>query len=460
MSNPSGDTPHRPNILLITFDSLAARNMSLYGYNKITTPHLDAFAENSFVFKNVSANCNSTLPSLFSIPTGRLPLSHGCLHVISALAARERAENLASVLMKEGYHVSAVLGNLIGYPIVSGLRLIKTVEWTNSPKSHISFWGEYLVRMFSRSFLIRWSRDVTRRTLQTNSPDSTLTTAVDRLQTLRSPFFLWVHIYPPHAPYLPSPKFKYAFLAERTLDTFKAQKRYLDRDYPEQLQPVIDKLRSRYDELILSADSGFGTFWNAIEHQSCLKNTIAIVTSDHGEMFERGYQGHDGSFLYQPMIHIPLILRMPNQREGRVVTVNAGQVDIAPTVLDILGLKIPSWMEGESLKKAMEQSQARNRPNFSMSVNLFNNNGGPQKASIAVTHEGYKLIFYPGRKRKELYDLSWDPNEGTNLFHLRIEEARTLEELIRSKMPAHLLNRFESVEGLEGSKSSGGEVDP
>ena len=81
-----------------------------------------------------------------------------------------------------------------------------------------------------------------RRSLRTNSSDSTFTKAVDRLRTLPYPFFLWVHIYPPHAPYLPSPKFKYAFLAEQTLETFGSQKRYLGRNYPKELQPVMNKL--------------------------------------------------------------------------------------------------------------------------------------------------------------------------------------------------------------------------
>ena len=175
-------------------------------------------------------------------------------------------------------------------------------------------------------------------------------------------------------------------------------------------------------------------------NQGYLENSIVIVTSDHGEMFEKGYQGHDGTFLYQPMVHIPLILRMPNQHEGKALMVNAEHIDIAPTLLDILGLKIPSWMEGESLKKAMERSPVRNKPKFSMSINSLNNNRGLQTGSLAVTHEEYKLIFHPGKKRNELYDLSRDPNERTNLVHVKYEEAKILEDMIRRRMPALLLN--------------------
>ena len=446
MSKPPGGPPHRPNVILITFDSLAARNMSLYGYDRGTTPCLDAFAGKSFVFKNFSANCNSTIPSLFSILSGKYPRIHACLSVMSALGARERAENLASVLKKEGYHVSAVLGTPRDYAFISRLQFIKTAGLANTLKSRIFLRGDYLVGAFLRTSLFRWGREINRRTLRVNSSESTFAKAVDHLQTLPSPFFLWIHIYPPHAPYLPSPKFKYSLLSERTLDTFGAQKRYLQRDYPQQLQPVINKLRSRYDELVLSADSGFGTFWGAIEREGCLENTIMIITSDHGEMFEKGYQGHDGAFLYQPMVHIPLILRMPNQQDGRTLMVNAGQIDIAPTVLDILGIKIPSWMEGESLKRTIDRSPTRNGPKFSMSVNLFNDNGGPGYASIAVIHEGYKLLYYPGKKRRELYDLSRDPDEGMNLVHSKKEEAGILEDMIKKRMPSPLLNRFECVE--------------
>ena len=142
MSNPPEVfPPHRPNVILITFDSLAAQNMSLYGYDKVTTPHLDAFAKKSFVFKNVFANCNSTIPSLISILTGKYPFPRNCRHLISLLGVKGRSENIASVLRKEGYHISAVLGTLTGYPIVSGLHFLKTAEWTNGLKSHVSSGG-------------------------------------------------------------------------------------------------------------------------------------------------------------------------------------------------------------------------------------------------------------------------------------------------------------------------------
>jgi len=437
MSNPpEGFPPLRPNVILITFDSLAAQNMSLYGYDKVTTPHLDAFAKKSFVFRNVFANSNSTIPSLISILTGKRPLSHHCRHVISLLGARERSETLAAALKRDEYHVSAVLGTLGGHSIVSRIQFLKTEGWANGLKSRFLLWREYLVAMFSKTFLFRWGREINRLTLRTNASDSTFTKAIHHLRTLPSPFFLWIYIYPPHAPYLPSPEFRYAILAERTLDTFGSQKRYLGRNYPKELQPVINKLRSRYDELILSADDAFGTFCSTIQHQGYLDDSIVIVTSDHGEMFEKGYQGHDGTFLYQPMIHIPLIFHMPNQHEGKALMVNAEQIDIAPTLLDILGLKIPAWMEGESLKEAMEQSPVRNRPKFSMSVNSLKNSGGLRTGSIAVAHEGYKLIFHPGKKGKELYDLSRDPNEGMNLIHSNKEEARILEDMIRERMEA------------------------
>ncbi len=290
MSNPLG---YRPNVILITFDSLAARDMSLYGYHRVTTPHLDAFGKKSFVFQKVSATCNSTIPSLVSILTGNYPFSNSCRHGISLFGDTERSENIASVLKKEGYHISAVWGTLSGYPIVPPLPFAETTEGTTGLKLHLPFWRESLVRMFSTPRLLRWSGEITRLTLRTNSPDSIFKKAVDRLRTLSSPFFLWIHVYPPHAPYLPSQEFKYTLLAERTLDNFEAQKRYLGCNYPKELQPVINKLRSRYDELILSADRGFRTFGDAVHHQGYLENSI-IITSDHGEMFEKGYQGHDG----------------------------------------------------------------------------------------------------------------------------------------------------------------------
>jgi arylsulfatase A-like enzyme len=440
--SPGGDSPHRPNVILITFDSLAAQNMSMYGYDKVTTPYLDAFAKKSFVFKNGSANCNSTIPSMISILTAKYPFSHNCRHVISLLTGNERSENVASMLKEEGYHISAILGTLTGFPIVPRLQFVRTAQGTKGLKSHFFLWREHLVERFSRTFLFRWGREITRQVIQTNSSEATFAKALELLETLPSPFFLWIHVYPPHAPYLPPSKFKYAFLAERTLDTFETQERYLHRYYSKESQPIIDKLRSRYDELILSADEAFGTFYDAIKNQGYLENSMVIVTSDHGEMFEKGYQGHDGTSLYQPVVHIPLFFRMPNQQDGKVLTANAEHVDIAPTLMDVLGLKIPPWMEGTSLKEAMEQRPVQNRPNFLMSEDLFGNNGGLKTGSIGVTCEKYKLLFSLGRKGKEFYDLSKDPKEQTNLVDLKKEEVGIFERMIRRRVPASLLNGF------------------
>ena len=117
-----------------------------------------------------------------------------------------------------------------------------------------------------------------------------------------------------------------------------------------------------------------------------------------------------------------------------MLAVNAEQIDIAPTLLDVLGLKIPPWMEGESLKKAMEQLPVRSKPKFSMSVDVFGNGGGFRAGSIAVSHEQCKLVLHLNKKERELFDLSNDPGEQLNLVHTKREEAGFLESMIRERI--------------------------
>ena len=443
--------PCPSNVILITFDSLAAPNMSLYGYLRNTTPHIDAFANESIVFKNVYANCNSSIPSLISILTGKYPSTHKHHRLVSFLKDKIRFENIVNVFKNNGYDTLAVWGTFWGYPwfIRHGKKLKDSGNSTGDSEieiglfknllslcrfsftSNLPFWKECLTGLISQSLYRNMpkSSQHDKQSEWTNSSESTFTRAIEYLQMMRSPFFFWVHIYPPHQPYLPTEKFKYSYLNERTLDTFFVQRRYLNRHYSSELQPIIDKLKSCYDEHILSTDDSFGSFLDSIKRQGYFKNSTIIITSDHGEMFEKGYQGHDGPYLYQPMIHIPLIIRMPGSKKRKVVACHAEQVDIAPTILDMLGLDIPHWMEGESLRKWVENNSMSDKSKFSMNIELIKN-GGMKDGSVAVIHEGRKLIYYLKDNRNEMYDLLNDPREEINIADLKRKEVGTFKKLI------------------------------
>ena len=115
----------------------------------------------------------------------------------------------------------------------------------------------------------------------------------------------------------------------------------------------MDQKRLRYDEFILEADFQVGVFLDKLNAKGYLDNSIIVITSDHGESFTKNYLGHGGPYLHQALIHVPLIIHLPGQTEGKRIPFYAGQVDLVPTLMALLDLPIPKWAEGESLKAAM-----------------------------------------------------------------------------------------------------------
>ena len=455
-----------PNVILITFDALTANDMSLYGYQRNTTPYIDAFAKESYVFDNMYANCNFTTPSVISILTGKYPSTHRAFQLYAFLENNKKEENIGNLLRKNGYQTAAIISNTKAHPWHN--RTYGSFDFLPPPifkKEHrfrlfFNIITPYLVQLRSNSHI--WVEDImtflldsyfqmlnprrafsfftgkenSRQTEIANPSELTFKIANDYLRSAKSPFFLWIHVFPPHGPYLPSRRFKYTFLKEKTLDTRGAQSHYGGR-YERELQPIIDKLRDRYDEMILDTDYEFHKFLASLKKSGYFGSSIIMVSSDHGEAFEKEFFGHGGgdcSYLYQPLIYIPLIIHMPNQKQGKRITSNAEQIDIVPTILDVLVLNIPDWMEGESLRKAMEENYISSKPKFSMDLSTNNINGSIKEGSIAVMQDRYKFIYYIKDNRGELYDLAKDKKENNNLADLKPDIAAYLKKLVLQKI--------------------------
>jgi arylsulfatase A-like enzyme len=413
----------RPNVILVTFDSLSAKNMSLYGYPRNTTPFLDSFADESCVFEQMLANSNSTLPSLSSIFAGRYPLKHGYDRFAYLLAGRSRAGDLDHVLKSEGYRTAAVIGTRPGYLWIDSLRKAGC--------------GRRRAMAADRP---AW------RSISgvTTSLDATFRKTLEVLDSAREPFFLWLHLYPPHEPYLASRSFRGTFVKDKVFDALRSQRPYINRFYPEASQPAIDMLRGRYDEHLLEVDNKFGGFLETLRGRGLLDTSMVVVTSDHGEMFEKGYQGHGGPLLYNPLVHVPLMVRLPDGQPGRRVKTSAEHVDIAPTILDLLGVEIPRYMQGESLAGAIRDGNGNGgragdgygaggrgaKPKFSVSTECPTAGGYSRGRSISAVCNGRKLILNLPSGACELYDRVGDPEESTNIATGEPDTARGLKEMI------------------------------
>jgi arylsulfatase A-like enzyme len=352
------------NILLITFDALDAEDMSVYGNKLLTTPNIDAFASKSTVFTNFYSASTFTTPSIATMMTGIYP-SESHVH---QLQSRPRGENAARTLphamRAAGFATGAFLSNpfayYVGKSFENGYDVIPEPVFQRGGLAH--FWDlirpihqdtgfgnrfdEYRDLETAWNIVGRMDANLSMRF----RPDASFAKAKEVLAKLPAGNFMWVHLITPHHPYLPDPQEQGRFLSYAEQRGFEQEEedRWRPRYEPDQ-QSQVDKRRLLYDEFILTADRAFGDFMSDLEKGGQLRNTTVIVSADHGESFEGGVFRHQTPYQTRPVIHVPLIIRQPDQQQGSRVAFTADQTALAPTILDLAGQPKPGWMRGQSL---------------------------------------------------------------------------------------------------------------
>lgn len=368
--------PQRPksNFLLITFDALDAEDMSLYGRGLPTTPNIDSFARKGTVFTNFYSGSTFTTPSVATIMTGLYPSeSHVYHREAGQLSATNAEKSLPHLMHAAGYATGAFMSNPLAYflaksfgnafdvlpePVFQegGLQLLWDATRPLHQDSGIGCRLDEYDDMQKAWNSLGWKPD----RVYARVPVASFEQARRILAQLPDGFFLWVHVLPPHGPYLPGAGDRGRFLPAElrtSEEDFDERGRPLgnslglqsDSDYAPDQQSQVDERRLRYDEFIATADRAFGDFILELENRGTLRNTTVIVSADHGESFEGGVYQHESPYLTRPVIHVPLIIRTPGQQEGRKVAFTADQTALAPTILDLAGVPKPDSMRGPSL---------------------------------------------------------------------------------------------------------------
>jgi len=362
--------PQRPksNILLITFDALSAEDMSLYGYRLPTTPNIDAFGRTSTVFTNFFSGSTLTTPCVTTILTGLHPSESHVYHLQGRVRSPNSGNSLPHLMRAAGYTTGAAISSPFAYYLAEslandydflpepafhdgGLKHLWDATRPLHQRSPVGSRVEEYINLESAWDVVpvEMGRSTPGISQQVR-PDVSFKHAREVLGKLPDGFFLWVHVMAPHFPYLPDSADLGRFLASRELLTFFDQYAIQpNSSYGPAMQSVADKIRLRYDEYIATADRAFGSFISELEGSGRLRDTTVIVSADHGDSFEGGFLGHGGPFQTRPVIHIPLIIRTPDQREGRRIAFAADQTSLAPTILDLAGQSKPEWMPGRSL---------------------------------------------------------------------------------------------------------------
>lgn len=390
----SEDTPPRWNVLLISVDTLRADHLGCYGYERETSPAIDALASEGTLFAACVATSPWTLPSHMSMLTGQYPTVHGVLSHENK--ARSACATLAELLHRRGYRTAAVISGggmraeqgfgrgfglyddysvVAAYPASSDLSL----DEADFP----GFVTTVPTARFTNRAALKWLRE-----------------DADR------PFFLFLHYWDVHWDYCPPAPYDTIFGADYE-GPMKGRKQELDTWlFPGCKTEDLQRTIALYDGETRWTDVHIGEMLEELKKLGLYDDTIIILTADHGEEFlEHGKHGH-GHSLYEELLHVPLIIKLPKplQPQAPVLTGPVSLVDIMPTVLDALDVARAGGLAGVSLMSTMRSGPKSTRgPLFAEGVKGRN--------MCMVKLGSYKLILDLDTGWSAYHDLSLDAGE-------------------------------------------------
>ena len=359
----------RTNLILITLDTTRADRMGFMGSRRGLTPNLDAFAQQSVVFTRAYSQVPLTSPSHAALLTGTYPQFNHLDYL--GLPLGKDLPYLPALLHQQGYRTAAFLG--------SDVLDAKGAMATG----------------FDRGF------DMYDSNFQGPRPDADRYHTVERraadvadhaLRWLKDhpqgPFFVWLHFFDPHDPYDPPSPFK-----ER---------------YP----------KEPYDGEIAYMDSVIGTLMETLRQRGLFDSSLIAVAADHGEAFgEHGEERH-GMLLYDETVHVPLLLKLPNQKfAGKTIDSRVALVDIAPSLLQAAGTAIPAKMQGQSVLPLAEAGSGGDAKTKPADRAIFSSSTYARRVFGASDLRSWRTgkYLYVQAPRRELYDLPQDPQAAKNL---------------------------------------------
>ena len=449
-------------VILFVFDAMTARDLSVYGYPRQTTPNLERLAARSTVFHAHNSAGNYTTPGTASLLTGTYPWTHRALN-ISGLIARKSVNNNLFNAFGNSFHRTAYSQNiyvtyqldqfgeavdeLINPEAFSVIDQVIGSNFSHDRDAAYRAFDDFLtqnseipaslvVGLISRLLLRRQLALYKSSDYPVGPPRTSnyslffqlkdvIDGVIDNLKKYPSalPRLSYYHLWAPHGPYRPTPQFANTFI-----DNYKPSTKPVHRFSNEVSASDLRTRRSHYDEYIANVDNEFGRLLDYMEKDGLLEKNYLVVTSDHGEMFERGEDGHITPLLFDPVIHSPLIISAPGKTSRTDIITATNSVDVLPTLLSLTGQTIPAWCEGQLLpglggsfdpQRATFTIEAKTNPAFAPIT----------KATVSMRKGTYKLIYYTGYEAEEsfeLYDHATDLDEMNDLYPKQPDIAKTL----------------------------------
>jgi choline-sulfatase len=394
---PSGVHPTDLNLLLVTLDTTRADRLGAYGFTAVETPNLDRIAREGVLFEHAVSPAPLTLPAHSSLFTSKLPPAHG-VRDNGGFFLDERETTMAERLKSRGFRTGGFVGAYVldhKWGVAQGFD------------KYFDNFDLSKYRSVSLSSVERRGNEVADRALEW----------LDRVGS--SKFFAWVHFYDAHSPYDPPEPYK---------------SRYADRPYAGEIAFV---------------DSQVGRLLAWLDAHQLLDKTIVVVIGDHGESLGDHGEGTHGFFVYESVLHVPLLIRTPyDAMGGRKVSDVVRNVDVLPTVLDLLGIPASDKFEGQSLVSLMTGARS------GLGLEAYAEAVYPRFhfgwSDLRTLRAGrYKYIEAP---RPELYDLEKDPKESTNIYPQR--------RALGGQMRARLHSLEQRLSATASSARAPAEIDP
>jgi arylsulfatase A-like enzyme len=372
------------NVVLVILDAARAESFGAYGYPRATTPQIDRIAAEGVLFERAYTPAVYTLGAMSSLWTSQYPDRHHSEVSFSARLPKDRL-TLAELLSAQGIHTAGFVANAVaGAAFGFDRGFVEFEEVFRTLGSGAEVFREVLPPWLARN------RD--RR------------------------FFAYVHFREPHFPYDPEPPFDTLFGPEGPIPRAARRDFGYFTDVNQGRRPFGDQEREHlvrlFDGNLAYADREVGALRQAMEATGLWERSVVIVAADHGEeLFERGWIGHN-VHLYEPSVHIPLIVRFPQGRgpAGRRVAALADLLDLAPTIADVLGVRglggSDREFQGRSLLPVV--AGAAGKPAV-LSRTVWD------RPRYALRDERNKFFYDTRTGEERLFDLAADPGETRDL---------------------------------------------
>jgi arylsulfatase A-like enzyme len=411
--SPSKGKP--PNVVLVIVDALRPDYLGCYGCDRPTSPNIDGLAAEGTLFETAISQAPWTKPSFSTMLTSLYPFQHGVVDWESVMP--DSVVTLAEVLRAHGYKTAAVI-NMLG--ITGDFKVTKGFEVVSeAPKR---------------------SRDAA----------GTTDDAIALIKESPRPFFIMVHYFDAHWPRRPPPEYVALVRSEGDPDPFAAVAGGTQAS-AEPGPERVDRQRLLYAACVRYVDDAVGRLVEFLDRAGLGRETLLIVTADHGEAFWEHSTVAHGANLYDEVVKVPLIVRCPSGGQGgRRVACQVRHVDLLPTIVDFAGAADAEPREGMSLRSLIggsgggESVTAKHAGSDSgkivphdVALSETRLKKAPETRSARTLSE--KLILEPATGLRELYDLRSDPEERVNIWGREAAGADSLEQLL-TRLPGSSIN--------------------